>query len=835
MTRDSLRKRAGSSLDAQRVGSDASPPKPKRVLPLTSISQLLIRRTHKYQFEELWPALSHFGSVVLILLLAYGVLAFVAGEIMIPLGGPMFAVCILWALAHAFAFACTHVGLPPLLGMLLAGMVLRNIPGDPVQGLDDDWSTKIREAGLSIILLRSGLELDYRAIKKAGWIAARLTAMPGVTEAFVAGGLATVILGVPVLLGFSLGFILAAVSPAVVVGSMFEMQKRGYGIKQGIPSLIVAAASFDDVLAITGYEIFIGLAIPAEGSLAFSIAKGPLSVVVGITTGVLMGFVLSATKFFDKPWKRLFATFGIAQFAMFGYAALGFKGAGAMVAVAGGLTAMILWGKGAPRKVSSGPASRYAHEVESGLALIWRWLAQPLLFSVIGAAVDFRETNAATIPKAIGLVLLGLGVRVAVAFCAVMGGGLTLKERTFIALAWMPKATVQAARASAPLDLVLSQMDPADSEYEDYLDWGRQILTTVVFSIILTAPIGLIWINSMGPRWLEKADPADLLGLVDKEESKTGSVASQRMADVTVHGDAGTDDGDSESPKAEHPASVMLRGVTWIVREGERAEEGPVVSDADGRHVVSDAESLQRHNKVSQRSLLGRAGSTVVGRQSLEEARAVLEDGDTGPAPPWLVTLVHESTVAMEALSQVEEVCREVEYHAGQAEGRPHEEGAPDLAGMAKRLKKAQRTAAKALSKAAKAGISAGLESTSLYKDADTAGNFWTLLRYHRELATARAAAAGSTLAGRDSRLSWRDSRMSAMGQVTPGATPKLGLARRSVGPSQGVAAREAEQRTRAGQFGRGVSSPRRLGRRSFDPSKRVVEEADEKEDPNRV
>lgn len=99
---------------------------------------------------------------------------------------------------------------------------------------------------------RSGLELDIQTLKRAGGAAMRLTACPGIVEAIVVGGLATAIFKMPIALGLTLGFILAAVSPAVVVSGMFELQKRGYGVRKGIPSIIVAAASFDDVVAITG-------------------------------------------------------------------------------------------------------------------------------------------------------------------------------------------------------------------------------------------------------------------------------------------------------------------------------------------------------------------------------------------------------------------------------------------------------------------------------------------------------------------------------------------------------------------------------------------------------
>jgi solute carrier family 9B (sodium/hydrogen exchanger), member 1/2 len=102
---------------------------------------------------------------------------------------------------------------------------------------------------------RSGLELDIGTLRKAGGAAVRLTVCPGVAEALVVGGLAVAIFKMPIALGLTLGFILAAVSPAVVVSGMFDLQRRGFGVKKGIPSIVVAASSFDDVVAITGGQL----------------------------------------------------------------------------------------------------------------------------------------------------------------------------------------------------------------------------------------------------------------------------------------------------------------------------------------------------------------------------------------------------------------------------------------------------------------------------------------------------------------------------------------------------------------------------------------------------
>ena len=170
-------------------------------------------------------------------------------------GGAVWSVLIVWACAHLGGAGANVLGVPSLIGMLLMGLLLRNVPGELVDDLPERWSSDIRAAGLSVILMRSGLELDLDAFKSVGWMAARLTLMPGLCEALTCGLFSMLIFKMSFPLGMCLGFILAAVSPAVVVLGMFELQSRGYGVTKGIPSLVVAAASFDDVVAITGYTI----------------------------------------------------------------------------------------------------------------------------------------------------------------------------------------------------------------------------------------------------------------------------------------------------------------------------------------------------------------------------------------------------------------------------------------------------------------------------------------------------------------------------------------------------------------------------------------------------
>eukprot|EP00919_Chromeraceae_sp_WS-2016_P024790 GHVR01058586.1.p1 GENE.GHVR01058586.1~~GHVR01058586.1.p1 ORF type:complete len:595 (+),score=140.75 GHVR01058586.1:170-1954(+) len=311
--------------------------------------------------------------------------------------------------------------------------------------------------------------------------------------------------GMPITLGLSLGFILGAVSPAVVVGGMFALQRAGYGVDQGIPSLVVAAASFDDVLAITGYSVAIGLAL-GEGELYLNILHGPITVIGGIILGFCVAAILSITKIWNTPLKKALCLLSVIVMTTYGLEHVHYEGLGYLGCVMTGLITNFAWKKGTPKWGSIGPEPHASHEVEHVLAGVWRILAMPLLFAVIGASLDFKVLNPSTIPTSILLVFLGVVIRCSVAFLILWGNGFYLKEKIFIALSWMPKATVQAALGTAPLSAILKIYPDRDNpEHAKWIKWGEDILTTAIFSVILTAPLGLIIVSNMGQKVLRKA------------------------------------------------------------------------------------------------------------------------------------------------------------------------------------------------------------------------------------------------------------------------------------------------------------------------------------------
>ncbi|XP_071974861.1 sodium/hydrogen exchanger 9B2-like isoform X2 [Engystomops pustulosus] len=388
--------------------------------------------------------------------------------------------------------------LPPLLGMLLAGFLIRNIPfiTDQVQ-ISYKWSAALRNIALAIILTRAGLGLDPKALRKLKAVCLRLSLGPCCIESCSAALMSYLLMGLPLTWGFMLGFVLGAVSPAVVVPSMLLLQKEGYGVDKGIPTLLMAAGSFDDVLAITGFNTCFGMAF-SSGSTLNSIIRGVLEVVVGIAAGILLGFFLHYFPSKDQDmlkWKRAYLIMALSLFAVFGSLFFGFPGSGGLCTLVMAFLAGIGW---------SGEKT----VVEDVIAVGWD-IFQPLLFSLIGAEISVSSLRPETVGLCVATLGIALIIRICFTFLMVSWAGFNMKEKVFISLAWMPKATVQAAIGSVALDMA---RHTGNEEFEGY---GMDVLTVAFLSILITAPIGALIIGMTGPKMLQKSNSC-----IDQEESE---------------------------------------------------------------------------------------------------------------------------------------------------------------------------------------------------------------------------------------------------------------------------------------------------------------------------
>jgi hypothetical protein len=449
-----------------------------------------------------WVVRIVYTSVVLAMWWTIGNLLPLLGGAIAP-NGAGFAL----GLLYAFSTFCSAVvkfispRLPPLLGMLLAGLLLRNIhpwflgAEVPLLGHSFEWwSFTLRSSALAVIMLRAGLGLDLEKLRVMGLVTARLACFPCLAEATTVALVSRFILDLPAAWAGLLGFVIAAVSPAVVVPGMLDLQTRGYGTEKGIPSMVIAAASFDDVLAIAGFGVTLALALSGESdtpqNFTWLVLKAPVELVAGIFLGIIAGFFVAS-----PPAVKLgtnahtLGALGAAFLAIFGgkyvkINGLNFSGGGALAAVVIGCTAARLWPTASLKAVQK--------------KVNWCWgIAQPALFALLGASVKLHAINPEDLGAGIFIIAISLAVRISVTRLAMFGSTLNTKEALLVCVAWMPKATVQAAVGGTALDMVVElSLGPTA------VARAELVLMLSVLVILITAPIGAIGIASFGPKYL---------------------------------------------------------------------------------------------------------------------------------------------------------------------------------------------------------------------------------------------------------------------------------------------------------------------------------------------
>ena len=374
--------------------------------------------------------------------------------------------------------------MPGLLGMLLLGVLF----GPYVLNWMDPGflatSSDLRMIALVVILLRAGFELSREALNKVGVQALLLSFIPGIMEGSTIAWLGPVFLPLTHMQSALLGFVVTAVSPAVVVPMMIGFIERRMGAKKGIPTMMIAAASLDNVIAIVILSILLGFYVGTTENLAIAVAKIPISVFTGIGTGLLIGWILLKVfeQFNPRATKRMLVVLGISILLMHLQQLL--KGIVPFVA----LLAVMAMGFIILEK-----REQMAHEISSKLGKLWVF-ASIMLFTLVGAQVDVSlawKTGLA----GLGLVACGVVARSAGVLLALARSPLSWPERLFAMVSFWPKATVQAAMGAVPLAAMQAAGMPVAP--------GNIILAVAVMSIVFTAPLGAVAIKLVGERVLE--------------------------------------------------------------------------------------------------------------------------------------------------------------------------------------------------------------------------------------------------------------------------------------------------------------------------------------------
>jgi solute carrier family 9B (sodium/hydrogen exchanger), member 1/2 len=386
------------------------------------------------------------------------------------------AIIILLGLLFNTLFA--KIKLPGLLGMLILGVAIGPYGFNFLQPEIMNISADFRKIALIVILLRAGIGISREDLKRVGAPALRMSCIPGIVEGFFIAFAATKFLGFSFIEGGMLGFIIAAVSPAVVVPQMLNFMEKGIGTNKGIPTLILAGASIDDVFAITIFSTFLGLYSGSHVNIGVQLLGIPISIILGIAAGVVIGFILVHVfkKYHIRDTKKVLFILG-ASILLTTLEQL-VKSKIEIASLLGVMTIGFIILEKLP-------------QVGKRLALkfnkIWIF-AEILLFVLVGAQVN---VNVALNAGSVGIVviLIGLTGRSIGVVISLLKTDLSWKERLFCVIAYVPKATVQAAMGAIPLSLGVAS--------------GDVILAVAVLSILITAPIGAIAISLSAPKLLD--------------------------------------------------------------------------------------------------------------------------------------------------------------------------------------------------------------------------------------------------------------------------------------------------------------------------------------------
>ena len=384
----------------------------------------------------------------------------------------------------SLAAICQRIKLPRIIGMLMTGIILGPFVLDLFDPSILGISSDLRQMALVIILIKAGLSLNISDLKKVGRPAILMSFLPAVFEILAFVFLAPAILHITGIEAAIMGAVLGAVSPAVVVPRMVQLMEEKYGTNKSIPQMILAGASLDDVFVIVLFTTFIGMA-QGESASVMDFINIPVSIISGIFIGAAAGFFLAW--FFETNYshKNLVRN-SMKVIIVLGTAFL-------LLAVEELLENILsVSGLLAIMSMAMVLAMRSVPEVTKRLQEKYGklWIAaEVILFVLVGAAVDIRYTLEAG-AGAVLMIFIGLICRSIGTWLCMLGTNLNKKEKLYCVIAYLPKATVQAAIGSVPLSLGLP--------------CGNIVLSVAVLSILITAPLGAIGMDLSYKKLLTK-------------------------------------------------------------------------------------------------------------------------------------------------------------------------------------------------------------------------------------------------------------------------------------------------------------------------------------------
>ena len=384
----------------------------------------------------------------------------------------------------AMGAICQKLKLPRIIGMLATGIVLGPYVLDFLDPSILSISADLRKMALIIILLKAGLSLNLDDLKKVGRPAIMMSFVPASFEIIGYLLFAPSILGITRVEAAVMGSVLAAVSPAVVVPRMVQLMENKYGTEKAIPQMIMAGASCDDIFVIVLFTTFLSMAQGGSADIK-AFVNIPISIILGIILGAIVGYLLYL--FFETAYaKKHYVRNSMKVIIVLGFSFL-------LIAIEGwlegkiavsGLLAVVSMACVLRMKCTSFVSKRLSEKFGK------LWLAaEVILFVLVGAAVDIRYTLDAGL-AAVAMIFAALIFRSFGVWLCTVKTSLTLKERAFCVIAYLPKATVQAAIGSVP--------------FAAGLPCGKIVLSVAVMAIIITAPLGAFGMDFTYKKFLHK-------------------------------------------------------------------------------------------------------------------------------------------------------------------------------------------------------------------------------------------------------------------------------------------------------------------------------------------
>lgn len=394
------------------------------------------------------------------------------------------SLALIFLVGLSMAAICRQIKLPRIIGMLITGIVLGPYVLDLLDPSILAISAELRKMALIIILLKAGLSLDLGDLKKVGRPAVLMSCLPASFEILAFFLFAPSILGITRIEAMVMGAVLGAVSPAVVVPRMMQLMDSKYGTKKSIPQMILAGASCDDIFVIVLFTTFVSMAQGGTAKVTDFI-NIPVSIGLGVLMGAVTGYFLSLffeTAYAHKHCVRNSTKVIIVLGVSFVLVAVETWLEG-IVSVSGLLAVVAM---ACVLKMKS--VAFVSKRLSEKFGKLWI-AAEVILFVLVGAAVDISYMGEAGL-AAVGMILLALCFRAVGVGGCMIGTELNLKERLFCVIAYLPKATVQAAIGSVPLSLGLP--------------CGEMVLSVAVLAILITAPLGAIGMDATYKRLLVK-------------------------------------------------------------------------------------------------------------------------------------------------------------------------------------------------------------------------------------------------------------------------------------------------------------------------------------------